>query len=123
MLAAGAPATLGIEQRTAGVRLAASRGRRRAELEPWRSLANRVMSPARIRGGASRWFDTGCATMVEFCLNSSAASVLGAAIVVVHGYGCSLFMICWTQTTFSLIAEMAPDSQSNHSDAKECETT
>ena len=77
VLAIDTHATLGVKQGAAGIRRAAPRGRRRAEVDgcdggrsevnwqPKCSLAGGVMSPAGTRGCVSRWFDTGCATMLE----------------------------------------------------------
>ena len=91
MLAVYASAALGVEQGTAGVHRAASRGRRRAEVDgciasrsevnwqPRRSLAGGVMGPAGTRGCVSRWFDTGCATMLRPSVALSTAVVRSAA--------------------------------------------
>ena len=89
MFAVRAPAPFGVEQRAACVCRAPSRGRRRAEgdcrssdraevderrsdeLRPRCSLSGGVMSPARTRGCVSRWFVTGCATMLNSRLGVS----------------------------------------------------
>ena len=83
MLAVGAPAPFGVEQRAACLCRAPPCARRRAEVdrrdrgrsEVGRqarcSLAGGVMIPAGTRGCVSRWFVTGCATMLSSRLGLS----------------------------------------------------
>ena len=102
MFAVGAPAPFGVEQRAACVCRAPSRGRRRAEgncrsgdraetdvrrsdeLRPRCSTSGGVMSPARTRGCVSRWFDTGCATMLNSRLGVSNRGGAARAAIGFH---------------------------------------